>query len=66
MIDLLSQLRPLTTISSKQPIFVGSFAFHALMLGCVHTEQTENLLSAAGFSTMTVHTPRQQQHRKDL
>ena len=52
-------------MSSNRLTFVRAFAFLALMLGCAHTEQTENLLSAAGFRTITVHAP-QQQHLKKL
>lgn len=45
---------------------VSAFAFIALVVGCAHTQQTENLLSAAGFRTVIATTPQQQQHLKTL
>jgi hypothetical protein len=42
---------------------VGAFALLALAVGCASTEQTENLLSAAGFRTVIVTNPLQQQLR---
>jgi hypothetical protein len=42
------------------------FAFVALVVGCAHTQQTENLLSAAGFRIVIATTPQQQQHLKTL
>jgi hypothetical protein len=52
-------------------IFAGSnlaftFAFISLILGCAHTQQTEDLLSAAGFNVVIATTPEQQQHLKTL
>jgi hypothetical protein len=44
-------------------IGVGAFGFLALALGCASTEQTETLLSAAGFRTVIVTDPQQQQLR---
>jgi hypothetical protein len=44
----------------------SAFAFIALVAGCAHTQQTENLLSAAGFRTVIATTPQQQQHLKTL
>ena len=44
----------------------SAFAFIALVVGCAHTQQTENLLSAAGFRTVIATTPQQQQHLKTL
>ena len=38
----------------------------ALIVGCAHTQQTEDLLSAAGFSVVIASTPKQQQHLKTL
>jgi hypothetical protein len=43
-----------------------AFAFIALVMGCAHTQQTENLLSAAGFRIVIATTPQQQQHLKTL
>jgi hypothetical protein len=40
---------------------IGAFALLALAVGCASTEQTENLLSAAGFRTVIVTDPQQQQ-----
>jgi hypothetical protein len=45
---------------------VCAFALIALVVGCAHTQQTENLLSAAGFRTVIATTPQQQQHLKTL
>jgi hypothetical protein len=45
---------------------IGAFALAVLALGCAHTAQTENLLSAAGFTNVTATTPQQQQHLKTL
>jgi hypothetical protein len=42
------------------------FAFIALVAGCAHEQQTENLLSAAGFRIVIATTPQQQQHLKTL
>jgi hypothetical protein len=39
---------------------IGSFALLALAMGCASTQQTENLLSAAGFTTVIVTNPQQQ------
>ena len=44
----------------------SAFAFIALVVGCAHTQQTENLLSAAGFRIVIATTPKQQQHLKTL
>jgi hypothetical protein len=44
----------------------SAFAFIALVVGCAHTQQTENLLSAAGFRIVVATTPQQQQHLKTL
>jgi len=41
-------------------------AFMALVAGCAHQQQTENLLSAAGFRIVIATTPQQQQHLKTL
>ena len=35
-------------------------------MGCASTQNTENLLSAAGFRTIVATTPQQQQHLKTL
>ena len=40
---------------------IGAFALLALAVGCASTQQTENLLSAAGFRTVIVTNPQQQQ-----
>jgi len=45
---------------------VAGFALVALAVGCAHTQQTENLLSAAGFRTVIATTPQQQLHLKKL
>jgi hypothetical protein len=45
---------------------VSAFAFISLIVGCAHTQQTENLLSAAGFKIVIATTPQQQQHLKTL
>jgi hypothetical protein len=45
---------------------VCAFALIAMVVGCAHTQQTENLLSAAGFRTVIATTPQQQQHLKTL
>ena len=42
------------------------FALVVLLLGCAHTGQTENLLSSAGFTTVSATTPQRQQHLKAL
>jgi hypothetical protein len=42
---------------------IGAFALLALAMGCASTQQTENLLSAAGFRTVIVTNPQQQQVR---
>jgi hypothetical protein len=44
----------------------SAFAFIALVVGCAHTQQTENLLSAAGFRIIIATTPQQQQHLKTI
>jgi hypothetical protein len=44
----------------------SAFAFMALVVGCAHTQQAENLLSAAGFRIVIATTPQQQQHLKTL
>ena len=46
--------------------FLAALALLAFAVGCVTTQQTENLLSAAGFKTVTASTPKQQQHLKTL
>jgi hypothetical protein len=44
---------------------IGAIAL--LALGCAaNTQQTENLLSAAGFRTVIANTPQRQQHLKTL
>jgi hypothetical protein len=40
---------------------IGAFALLALGVGCASTQQTENLLSAAGFRTVVITNPQQQQ-----
>jgi hypothetical protein len=45
---------------------IGALALAVLAVGCAHTEQTENLLSSAGFTAMVAATPQQQQHLKTL
>jgi hypothetical protein len=42
---------------------IGAFALLALAVGCASSQQTENLLSAAGFRTVIVTNPQQQQLR---
>ena len=45
---------------------IGAIALLALAVGCANTQQTENLLSAAGFRTIIANTPRRQEHLKTL
>jgi hypothetical protein len=45
---------------------MGAIALLALALGCANTQQTESLLSAAGFRTIIATTAKQQQHLKTL
>ena len=45
---------------------IGAIALLAMTLGCANTQQTENLLSAAGFRTIVANTPERQQHLKTL
>jgi hypothetical protein len=40
---------------------IGAIALFALAVGCASTQQTENLLSTAGFRTVVVTNPQQQQ-----
>jgi hypothetical protein len=52
-------------------IFAGfnlafAFAFMSLIVGCAHTQQTENYLSAAGFNVVIATTPAQQEHLRTL
>jgi hypothetical protein len=42
---------------------IGAFALLAVAMGCASAQQTENLLSAAGFRTVIVTNPQQQQLR---
>jgi hypothetical protein len=46
--------------------FLAALALLAFAVGCATTQQTENLLPAAGFKTVTASTPKQQQHLKTL
>jgi hypothetical protein len=46
--------------------FLAALALLAFAAGCATTQQTENLLSAAGFKTVTASTPEQQQRLKTL
>jgi len=43
-----------------------ALAVLAFAVGCATTQQTENLLSAAGFKTVIASTPKQQQHLASL
>ena len=45
---------------------IGAIALLALAVGCANTQQTENLLSAAGFRTIIANTPQRQEHLKTL
>ena len=45
---------------------IGAIALLALAVGCANTQQTENLLSAAGFSTVLANTPQRQEQLKAL
>ena len=46
---------------------IGAIAVIALALGCAaNTQQTENLLSAAGFRTVIANTPQRQTQLKAL
>jgi hypothetical protein len=42
---------------------IGAFALLTLAVGCASTQQTENLLSTAGFRTTVVTRDQQQQFR---
>ena len=42
---------------------IGAFVLLTLAVGCASTQQTENLLSAAGFRTAVVTSDQQQQYR---
>jgi hypothetical protein len=45
---------------------IGMILLLTLAIGCANTQQTENLLSAAGFRTIIATTPQQQQHLQSL
>ena len=45
---------------------ISAIALLAMAFGCANTQQTENLLSAAGFRTVVANTPERQQHLKTL
>ena len=45
---------------------IGAIALLAMALGCANTQQTENLLSAAGFRTVIANTPQRQEQLKAL
>src|SRR5271166_3516185 len=45
---------------------IGAIALLAIAAGCANPQQTENLLSAAGFRTVIANTPQRQQHLADL
>ena len=45
---------------------LAALALLAFAVGCATTQQTENLLSAAGFKTVPASTPEQQEHIKTL
>jgi hypothetical protein len=45
---------------------IGVFVLLAFAAGCANTPQTENMLSAAGFTTKPATTAQQQQHLKTL
>jgi hypothetical protein len=45
---------------------IGAFLLLAFAVGCANTPQTENMLSAAGFTTKLATTAQQQQHLKTL
>ncbi len=45
---------------------IGVAALVAFVVGCSTTQQTENLLSAAGFKIIPAETPQQQAHLKTL
>src|SRR5208282_125799 len=45
---------------------IGAIALLAMVAGCANTQQTENLLSAAGFRTVIANTPQRQQQLKTL
>jgi ABC-type uncharacterized transport system auxiliary subunit len=47
-------------------ILIGGLALVAILAGCAHSAQTENLLSSAGFNTVVATTPQQQQHLATL
>ncbi len=46
--------------------FVAALALLAFAVGCATTHQPENLLSEAGFKTVSASTPKQQQRLKTL
>src|SRR5690348_5270364 len=45
---------------------IGTITLLTLAIGGANTQQTENLLSAAGFRTIIATTPQQQQHLQSL
>src|SRR5271166_3255267 len=45
---------------------IGAIALLVLTVGCANTQQTENLLSAAGFKTVIANTPQRQEQLKAL
>jgi hypothetical protein len=72
MICLRTQTNQSKTKETMKCIFpgfnlIGAIAVTALVLGCAaHTQQTENLLSAAGFRTVIANTPQRQEQLKAL
>jgi hypothetical protein len=45
---------------------LGAIALLAMALGCANTQQTENLLSGAGFRMVLANTPQRQEQLKAL
>ena len=46
--------------------FAVAIALISLIVGCAHTQTTENLLAAAGFNVVIATTPQEQQHLATL
>ena len=57
-----------TQVSPQGVGYPGTPGIHseAQVAGCAHTQQTENLLSPAGFRTVIATTPQQRQHLKTI
>ena len=52
--------------TTYKQVLLATCAAAALVIGCSTTKQTENMLSAAGFTIIPATTPQQQAHLKTL